>query len=117
MFKQFGNLASLLKSAQEMGGKMQEITDRLKSKRVTGSAGGGMVTVEANGVGEILSVRLDPTLVEKGEFEMVEDLLPPAVNDAITKANELRAAQMQTLTEGLDVPGLQDALNKFQDLG
>ena len=57
MFKGLGNLASVMRQAQEMGGKMQEVNEELKSKRVTGSAGGGMIEVEANGHGEVLRVK------------------------------------------------------------
>jgi nucleoid-associated protein EbfC len=113
MFKGIGNLAnfgSLMKQAQEMGGKMQQLTQELKAKRVTGSAGAGMVEVEANGVGEVLAVRIDPALFAKQDREMVEDLLPAAVNAAQQKARELHAEQMQSLTGGLNLPGLSEAL-------
>ena len=76
MLKGLGNIAALMKNAQNIGGKMGEIGDELKAKRVSGSAGGGMVTVEANGLGHILSVKLDPVLVEKQDAEMIQDLLP-----------------------------------------
>ena len=65
MFKELGNLASLMKNANQIGGKMGAMSEELKGKRVTGSAGGGMVEVEANGLGQILKVKLDPSLVEK----------------------------------------------------
>ncbi len=117
MFKELGNFASLLKSAQEMGGKFREINDGLRNQRVSGQAGGGMVTVEANGVGEVLSVKIDSTLVAQGELDMIEDLVPAAVNQAMTKANELRAAALQDLTGGLSLPGLEDAIGKMMGNG
>lgn len=116
MFKGLGNLANLgnlMKQAQEMGGKMREINEELKAKRVTGSAGAGMVEVDANGVGEILAVRIDPSLMAKQDREFIEDLLPAAINAAQQKVKELYAEQMQSLTGGLDLPGLGDALGQF----
>ncbi len=116
MFKGLGNLANLgnlMKQAQEMGGKMREINEELKAKRVTGSAGAGMVEVDANGVGEILAVRIDPSLMAKQDREFIEDLLPAAINAAQQKVKELYAEQMQSLTGGLNLPGLGDALGQF----
>lgn len=116
MLKGLGNLANLgqmMKQAQEMGSKMQSIQEELKAKKVTGAAGGGMVEVEANGVGEVLAVRIDPTLREKADWEMVEDLLPAAINAASQNAKLLHAEAMQDAAGGMDVPGLGDALAKF----
>ena len=113
MFKGLGNIASIMKQAQNMGGRMQAINDELRGKRVSGNAGGGMVIVEVNGLGEAIKVTIEPTLVEKGETEMIEDLLPAAFNQAVAKANQLRVEAMQSLTDGMDLPGLGDALAKF----
>ncbi len=116
MLKGLGNLANLgnvMKQAQEMGDKMQELSEQLKTKRVVGSAGGGLVEVEANGVGEAVAVRIDPTLFEKQDREFLEDLLPAAFNAAQQKAKELHAEQMQELTGGLNLPGLSDALGQL----
>ena len=110
MFKGLGNLGNIMKQAQEMGGKMQQLSEELKTKRVVGSAGAGMVEVEANGLGEILAVRIDPTLVEKQDRELLEDLLPAAINAAREKAQALHAEQMQTLTGGLNLPGMSEML-------
>lgn len=118
MFKGLGNLANLgglMKQAQEMGGKMQQLNQELKGKRVTGSAGAGMVEVEANGVGDVLAVRIDPALFAKQDREMVEDLLPAAINAAQQKAKQLYAEQMQSLTGGLNLPGLSEALGALGD--
>jgi DNA-binding YbaB/EbfC family protein len=116
MFKSLGNLANigaLVKQAQEMSGRMQVIQDELRTKRVSGAAGGGLVEVEVNGLGEVLAVRIDPSLVEKGEREMVEDLLPAAFNAAAGKAKQLYAEAMQALAGGLPIAGLQDALTQL----
>lgn len=113
MFKQLGqlgNLASLVKQAQQMTTRMQEVNEQLRARRVEGIAGGGMVKAEVNGLGEVLRVQIEPTLVQRGEREMIEDLLPAAINDAQGKAKQLHAEAMQSLTEGMNVPGLGDAL-------
>jgi DNA-binding YbaB/EbfC family protein len=113
VFKGLANLANLpalIKQAQEMGGKMQQLTAELKTKRVTGAAGGGRVEVEANGLGEALAVRIDPALIEKQDRELLEDLLPAAFNAAQQKAKEAHAEAMQQLTGGLQLPGLSEAL-------
>lgn len=116
MFKGIENLANLgglMKQAQEMSGKMQQMTEELKTKRVVGSAGAGLVEVEANGVGEILNVRIDPALFERQDRELLEDLLPGAINDAQRKAKELAASRMQELTGGMNLPGLGDLLGQL----
>ena len=106
-----GNLMSLMGRAGEITGKMGEVSEELKAKRVSGSAGGGMVDVEANGLGQILKVSIDPQLVEKNETEMIENLLPAAINDAIAASKQLHMQSMQDLTGG--IPGLEDAMSQL----
>jgi DNA-binding YbaB/EbfC family protein len=116
LFKGLGNLANfgaLVKQAQEMGGKMQAIQDELKAKRVTGQAGGGLIEVDTNGLGEVLAVRIDPSLIEKNEREMIEDLLPSAVNAAQTKAKQMHAEALQGLAGGLPIGGFADILSQL----
>ena len=118
MFKGLGDLANLpalIKQAQEMGGKLQQINAELKTKKVTGAAGGGLIEVDANGLGEVSAVRIDPSLIEKQDRELLEDLLPAAVNAAQQKAKELHAQSMQLLTGGMNLPGLTDALSNLGD--
>lgn len=113
MLKGLGNLANLpglIKQAQEMGSKMQQLSLEMKGKRVTGSAGGGLVEVDANGLGEALAVRIDQSLIDKQDRELLEDLLPTAINAAQQKAKELHAESMQSLAGGMNIPGLSDAL-------
>jgi DNA-binding YbaB/EbfC family protein len=109
MFKGMSNLASLLQNASELNGKLQSLTNELRTKRVTGSAGGGMVEVEVNGLCEVLRVKIDP-LVER---EMIEGLLPGAINQAFAKAKELHVEMAKTATKDLPLPGLEDALSKL----
>jgi DNA-binding YbaB/EbfC family protein len=102
-----------MKQAQEIGGKMQALQEELKVKRATGAAGGGLVEVEVNGLGDVLGVRIDPALIAKGDREMIEDLLPAAINAAQRKAKQLHAEAMQALTGGIPLPGLQEALSQW----
>ena len=112
MLKGLGNIASLMRQAQQMGSKMQGITEHLKSRRAVGNAG-GMVEVEVNGLGEVLRVTIEPELVQGGDREMIEDLLPSAVNQAIAKSRQMHAEAMQQMTEGMDVPGLNEAIQEL----
>jgi DNA-binding YbaB/EbfC family protein len=116
VLKGLGNLAnigSLMKQAQEMGGRMQAMQDELRAKRATGSAGGGLIEVDVNGLAEVLAVRIDPTLVEKQDREMIEDLLPAAFNAAQQKARQMHAEAMQAIAGGMSIPGLQEALTQL----
>jgi hypothetical protein len=113
MFKGLGNIASLMKQASQMQGRMTEIQEELVRMRVEGTAGGGMVTVEANGQQKILSVHIDQTLFDDGDREMLEDLLTGAVNQALDKAKQASAEEMSKIAGGLDIPGVGDALSKM----
>lgn len=113
MFKELGSLANLMKNAQSISGKMQAMRDRLGERRVTGAAGGGMVTVEMNGQSQVLACKIDPTLFQTGDREMLEDLIVSATNQALEKVKEVAAEEMGQATEGLNLPGLTDALSKF----
>ena len=113
MFKGLADLGSLMRQAQEIGDRMQEMNSQLKAKRVSGSAGGGMVQVEANGMGEVLKLEIDPQLIERGERDMIEDLVPAAVNQALRNARETHGEMMKSMTSGIDLPGLDNMLAKF----
>ncbi len=120
MLKGLGNLAnlgSLMKQAQEMGGRMQAMQDELRAKRATGSSGGGLVEVDVNGLAEVLAVRIDPTLIEKKDREMIEDLLPAAFNAAQQKARQMHAEAMQAIAGGLPLGRLQDVLSQLSSGG
>jgi len=116
MLKGLGNLAnlgSILKQAQQMGSKLQELSEELKKERATGTAGGGLVEAEVNGAGELLAVRIEPSIFDSGDRELIEDLIPAAVNQALAKAKEIHAEKMKELTGGLDIQGLQGALGNL----
>lgn len=113
MFKGLGslaNMASLLKQAQELQGKIQEAQERIRAE---GSAGGGMVTVQANGQLKVLGMRIDPSLLESNDRELLEDLLVAATNQALEKAKEAAAREVQQATGDLNIPGLGEAMSKF----
>jgi nucleoid-associated protein EbfC len=113
MFKGLGNLASLVKQAQQLGGRMQELTEQLKSRRATGAAGGGLIEVEVNGLGEVLRCHIDKSLLEGRDNELVEDLLVAATNQALAKAKQLHTEAFQSLSGEMDMPGLNEALTKL----
>ena len=113
MFKGLGNLASVLKQARELQQRMEEVQEALGRLRVEGHSGGGMVTVEATGQQRIVGVRIDPSLVQSGDQEMLEDLLVAACNQALDKARQAAADEMGKLTGGLELPGMQEALSKL----
>lgn len=108
MLKGLGNLASLWKHAQELQGRMGEMQEQLGHLRVEGSAGGGMVKVEASGHQKILGVTIEESVLE--DREMLEDLLVSAVNQALEKARESAAEEMSKMTGEMDLPGLDQAL-------
>lgn len=113
MFKGIGNLGAILQQAQEMGQRMQEMESELKAKRFTGGAGGGMVEVEINGAGDVLRLKIDPQLVERQEREMIEDLVPAAVNQAMQKMRDARAEAAQGMIPGGDMAGVQEMLSRI----
>ena len=117
MFKGLGNLGALIKQAQQIGGQMGQIAEEMKKRRVTGTAGGGMVEIEVNGLMEALRCRIDPQLFGQNDRELLEDLVVAAVNQAIAKGKQMHADAMRDLTGGLPLPGfLNDALAKFSEI-
>jgi DNA-binding YbaB/EbfC family protein len=101
-----GGLGNMMKQVQQMQAKMEEMQAELEKTEVEASAGGGMVTVVANGKNEIISVTIDPEVVDKEDVEMLQDLIVAAVNQAHQKVQELQSEQMSGLTGGLKIPGL-----------
>jgi len=101
-----GALGNLLKQAQEMQTRIARIQEELGQKTVAGSAGGGMVQVTVNGQLNLTAVKVDPTVVNVNEREMLEDLILAAVNDGMRKAREMVSAEMSKVTGGFKIPGL-----------
>jgi DNA-binding YbaB/EbfC family protein len=97
-------LDDIMKQAQKMRAEMERIQAEAAHKTVEGSAGGGMVTVVANGKGEILSVKIDPEVARDEDVEMLQDLVTAAANDALRKARELLTQEVSRLAGGLGLP-------------
>ncbi len=98
------NLGQMLKQAQDMQAKMQEMQDTLANIEVIGSAGGGMCQITMSGTGEARKVSIDPALVIPDEAKVLEDLILAAINDAKAKVEEKSRSEMQKLTGGLELP-------------
>jgi DNA-binding YbaB/EbfC family protein len=99
-------LGDMMKQVQKMQGKMAEMQAELEATEVEGSSGGGMVKVVANGKNEILSITIDPEVVDRDDVEMLQDLILAAVNQTREKVLDLQTDQMSGLTGGLNIPGL-----------
>jgi len=97
-------LGDIMKQAQKVRAEMERIQAEAAVRTVEGSAGGGMVTVVANGKGEILSVRIDSEVARSGDLEMLQDLVTAAVNDALRRAREMLTLEVSRLTGGLGLP-------------
>jgi DNA-binding YbaB/EbfC family protein len=98
------NIGQMMKQAQEMQGKMAALQEELASHEVAGMAAGGMVQVTMSGKGELRSVKIDPSLCDPSEVEVLEDLIVAASNDAKAKVEAHVAEAMQELTGGLALP-------------
>lgn len=98
------NLAGLMRQAQQMQSKMQEMQDALQTLEMTGEAGAGLVRVTLNGKNELRSIKIDPKMVDPAETEMLEDLILAAHRDARAKIETASAAEMQKVTGGLQLP-------------
>jgi hypothetical protein len=98
------NIGQMLKQAQAMQAKMQEMQAALDKVEVTGVSGGGMVAITVNGKNEVRRVKIDPALAVAGEIEVLEDLIVAAANDAKTKVEAHVQTEMSKFTGGLQLP-------------
>jgi nucleoid-associated protein EbfC len=98
------DLMKILQQAQQVQGKLQQIQDELSQRTVSATAGGGMVTVDADGKGQIRRIKIDPSVVNASDTEMLEDLILVAVTEAQKKAAELAQAEMNKLAGGMNLP-------------
>ncbi len=94
----------LMEQARQLQGGMQKVQEDLAKKSVFGSAGGGMVSVECDGTGKIRRVKIDASVVNPADIEMLEDLIAAAASDAQTKAATSAQEEMGKLTGGMDLP-------------
>lgn len=98
------DFTKIMEQAQQMQGRLEKVQAELGAMSVSGSSGGGMVTVDADGKGQITKVRLDPSIVSAADIEMLEDLILVALRDAQQKSAELAKQEMSKLTGGLGLP-------------
>jgi DNA-binding YbaB/EbfC family protein len=100
------DLSNIMQQAKAMQEKMAKIQQDLAKKSITGTAGGGMVTVTVNGQGDVLSMGIEKAVIDPEEAEMLQDLIVAATNDALRRAKELSKQELGQLTGGLNLPGL-----------
>ena len=101
-----GGMGDILKQAQDMQRRMQKVQEELKERVVEFAAGGGMVSAQANGAQELLSVKIAKDVVDPNDIGMLEDLVVAAVNGVMKKANELNQKELGKVTGGLNIPGI-----------
>lgn len=105
-FPGMGNMNQLMKQAKKLQEQMAKLQEELEQKTVEASAGGGVVTVVANGKKEVLEIKIAPEAVDPDDVEMLQDLILAAVNEALRRAEEMVQEEMSKLTGGLSIPGL-----------
>ena len=97
-------LGDMMRHAQKLQTEMQKMQEEVKTRTVEASAGGGMVTVVANGGGEVVSIKIEKDVVNPDDVEMLQDLVSAAVNEALRKSQELMKEEMGRLTAGMGIP-------------
>ena len=99
-------MGNLMKQAQQFQAKMAQLQEELGERTVESSAGGGMVSVVANGRQEIVSIKIETEVIDPDDSEMLQDLILAAVNDALSKAKNMVNEEMGKLTQGLNLPNI-----------
>jgi hypothetical protein len=112
MFGNLGNMASILKQAQELPKKLKEMQERLGAMSFDGEAGAGAVAATVNGKSELVKLRISPEVVKPEDREMLEDLVVAAVNAAAAKAKQAVQEETAKMTGGMNLPGLEGLLGK-----
>lgn len=100
------NMGDMMKQAKQMQDRLLRAKEEAANKTVEASAGGNMVTVVVNGRPELVSLRIDPTVISAGDSEMLQDLVIAAVNEGIRKSQKMVEDEMSKLLGGLKIPGL-----------
>jgi len=100
------NMGNLMKQAQQFQAKLAKLQEELAGRTVEASSGGGMVSVVANGRQEVISIRIDPEVIDREDKEMLQDLILAAVNDALSRAKAMVNEEMGKLTHGLNLPNI-----------
>jgi DNA-binding YbaB/EbfC family protein len=99
-------MGNMMKQAQKLQAKMIKLQEELGQRTVSTSSGGGMIRVVANGKQQIVSIEIEKEVVDPNDVEMLQDLVLAAVNEALTKSQEMVSQEMGRLTGGLNIPGL-----------
>ena len=99
-------MGNMMKQAQKLQSQMMKLQEEMADKTVETTAGGGMIKVIANGRQQVVSIQIEKEVVDPDDVEMLQDLILAAVNEALSKSQELVAAEMSKLTGGLNIPGI-----------
>ena len=99
-------MGQMMKQAQQLQARMLKIQAELAERTVASAVGGGMIKVVANGRQQVVSIQIEREVVNPEDVEMLQDLILAAVNDALTKSQEMVASEMGKLTGGLNLPGI-----------
>jgi DNA-binding YbaB/EbfC family protein len=101
-----GGIGNIMKQAQQMQKRMGELQEELERKQVEASAGGGMVTAVVSGKQQLLDLKIDPSVIDPDDVEMLQDLVTAAVNEAIKQSQQMASEEMSKITGGMNIPGL-----------
>ena len=101
-----GNMQGMMKKVQKMQKEMKKLQDDLKKRTVEATVGGGVLTIVMNGEKNVESVRIDPSIIDPEDAEMLEDLMVAAVNEANKKVDDMMAQEMSKITGGMHLPGM-----------
>lgn len=101
-----GGMANLMKQANQLQMKMKKAQEELATREYEGTSGGGAVTVKVRGEHEVVGLKINDDVMKSGDVEMLQDLILTATNDALKKAKETSASEMEKLTGGMNFPGL-----------
>jgi DNA-binding YbaB/EbfC family protein len=99
-------MGNMMKQAQKLQSQMMRLQEEMAEKTVETTAGGGMVKITANGRQQIVSIQIEKEVVDPDDVEMLQDLVLAAVNEALSKSQEMVASEMSKLTGGLNIPGI-----------
>lgn len=101
-----GSMAQLMKQANQMQVKMKKLQEELVKKEYETSSGGGAVKIKVNGDYQLVSITIDPEVIKSGDIDMLQDLIMTATNEAIKTARTETNKQMETVTGGVNIPGM-----------
>jgi DNA-binding YbaB/EbfC family protein len=101
-----GGLGGIMKQAQQMQRRMAQVQEELEKKQIEASSGGGMVTAVVNGKQQLLDLKIDPSVVDADDVEMLQDLIMAAINEAVKQSQQIASEEMGKVTGGMNIPGL-----------